>query len=36
MTEAEWLSCEDPRTMLEFVRGKACDRTAARRSSYAP
>ena len=26
MTEAEWLACEDPGRMLEFVRGKASDR----------
>jgi hypothetical protein len=26
MTEAEWLVCEDPRPMLEFLRGQASDR----------
>jgi hypothetical protein len=26
MTEAEWLACEDPRRMLEFVRGTASGR----------
>jgi hypothetical protein len=26
MTEAEWLACEDPQLLLEFVRGKASDR----------
>jgi len=26
MTEAEWLACDDPRPMLEFVRGKVSDR----------
>ncbi|OAI51286.1 hypothetical protein AYO44_05135 [Planctomycetaceae bacterium SCGC AG-212-F19] len=26
MTEAEWLVSEDPAKMLEFLRGKACDR----------
>jgi hypothetical protein len=26
MTEAEWLICDHPRPMLEFLRGKMCDR----------
>jgi hypothetical protein len=26
MTEAEWLTCEDPKAMLGFVTGKASDR----------
>jgi hypothetical protein len=26
MTEAEWMACADPQTMLDFLRGKASDR----------
>ena len=26
MTEAEWLTCNDPTRMLEFLRGKASER----------
>jgi hypothetical protein len=26
MNEAEWLACDDPRPMLEFLRGKASER----------
>jgi len=26
MTEAEWLTCNDPTPMVEFLRGKASDR----------
>jgi hypothetical protein len=26
VTDAEWLACEDPRLMLEFLRGKFSDR----------
>ena len=26
MTEAEWLACEEPRPMLEFLQGKASER----------
>jgi hypothetical protein len=29
MTEAEWLTCDDPRAMLEFLRGKATGRPLA-------
>jgi hypothetical protein len=29
MTEAEWLTCTDPRPMLEFLRGKASRRKMA-------
>jgi hypothetical protein len=28
MTEAEWLSCNDPRFLLVFLEGKVCDRKA--------
>src|SRR6516164_9470849 len=27
MTEQEWLSCTNPKTMLEFLRGKASSRS---------
>jgi hypothetical protein len=26
MTEPEWLACDDPTPMLEFLRGEASDR----------
>src|SRR4051812_3777846 len=26
MTESEWLACVDPKMMLDFVPGKACER----------
>src|SRR4051812_20668122 len=26
MTEAEWLACDDPQPMLDFLRGKVGDR----------
>jgi hypothetical protein len=26
MTEGEWLACEDPKLMLEFLRGKVTSR----------
>ena len=26
MTEADWLTCDDPREMLEFLRGRAGER----------
>jgi hypothetical protein len=27
MTEAEWLACTDPTPMLEFLEGRASDRS---------
>ena len=33
MTEAEWLTCDDPERMLEFVRGRATDRKLRRFAS---
>src|SRR5262245_14180552 len=26
MTEAEWLACDDPQPMIQYLRGKASDR----------